>query len=179
LLALGFAATTAVAEGRWQQVENRTNCEVWNDYPQPKSTATWTGDCVEGKADGYGELIWRYLADGEWTQDNYTGTLRYGKEHGRGVYVLGSGSEWPGKYEGDWKDGEPHGRGVSAWVDGDRYEGDWEGSLPHGRGAILFANGDKCEGDWREGKLLGTGKGWVNGQLMKCVLDGGNIKFGE
>ncbi|MDP6875289.1 MAG: hypothetical protein QF521_17330, partial [Alphaproteobacteria bacterium] len=85
LLACGLAATTVVAEGRWQQVENKTNCEVWNAYPQPKSTVTWTGDCVNGKAEGYGEQVWRYLKDGEWKQESYAGTLRYGKEHGHGV----------------------------------------------------------------------------------------------
>ena len=61
LLAWSLMTATALAEGRWQQVENKANCAVWNGEPQPNETVSWTGDCVSGKADGYGKEVWRNL----------------------------------------------------------------------------------------------------------------------
>ena len=44
----------AAAEGRWQQVENKANCAVWDPYPHSKATVTWSGACVNGKVQGRG-----------------------------------------------------------------------------------------------------------------------------
>ena len=46
--------------GAWWKAEG-TGCLVWNHDPQPQVTVTWTGDCVGGKAGGYGKKVWRYL----------------------------------------------------------------------------------------------------------------------
>ena len=35
----------------------------------------------------------------------------------------------------------------------------------------------RYEGDWREDRLLGTSRGWSNGRVMKCYLDGNTITF--
>jgi len=43
----------------------------------------------------------------------------------------------------------------------------------------VAADGDKCEGDWREGRLVGTGDGIVNGQSKKCYWDGSEVAFTE
>ncbi len=48
-----LSLTAVAAEGRWQQVENKTNCAVWDPYPHSKSTVTWSGTCENGKV-GYG-----------------------------------------------------------------------------------------------------------------------------
>ncbi len=179
LMAWSLAATDALAEGRWQQVENTANCAVWSSSPSANDTVTWSGDCENGKADGYGKEVWRYLADGEWKEDSYTGTMRHGKrtgrgvlvgadggryegdyrdgkEHGRGVYVGANGN----RYEGGWKDGKTHGRGVYGWANGDRYEGDFKDGKKHGRGVYLFVDGNSCRGDFREGRLWGRGEWW-------------------
>ena len=170
--------STAQAEehGRWQELENNPSCSVWNAYPQSNETVTWSGACVNGKAEGDGREVWRHLEDGEWKEDVYEGELKDGKWHGHGVYEWADG----GRYEGDWKDGMKHGRGVYVWASGARYEGEFRdgkfngrglfvfangnryegnnrGGKKDGRGVFVFANGDKCEGDWREGKLLGMG----------------------
>ncbi len=154
-------------------MENKANCAVWKEYPQSNETVTWSGACVNGKAQGRGTQVWRYLEDGDWKENKYTGDLKDGRFHGRGVYVSASGA----RYEGDWKDGKRTGRGVYVTATGDRYEGEYRGGKAHGRGAITFVNGDECEGEWRAGRLLGMGNAIKNGQSMKCYLDGYTIKY--
>ncbi len=152
LVAWALTATAAVAEGRWQQLENNPSCIVWNARPQSNETVTWTDACVDGKAQGRGTQVWRFLNDGEWKKEEYEGDLKDGKRHGRGVLVRASGD----RYEGDWKDGKEHGRGVYVW-----------------------ANGDECKGDWREGRLVGTGSGIRNGQSKKCYWAGNGVVFAD
>ena len=130
LVAWALTATAAIVEGRWQQLENNPSCVVWNAYPNPSETVTWSGACVDGKAQGRGAQVWRYLEDGEWKEDKYTGEMKDGKQHGRGVLVEANGD----RYEGDWRDGKPHGRGDMVWANGDRYEGEYRNGKPHGRG---------------------------------------------
>ena len=90
MAALLFAgAAMADEHGRWQQVENKSNCAVWNAFPKPNETGTWSGACANGKAQGRGTQVWRYLEDEEWKESKYTGEMKNGKEHGRGVYVWG------------------------------------------------------------------------------------------
>ena len=196
MLVYGTATTAALAEGRWQQIENKANCAVWNSNPSANDKVTWTGDCVNGRADGYGKQTWRTLRDGEWEEQIYTGMKLDGKAHGRGVALWAYGNS----YEGDWKDGKRHGRGIytdengnkyegefrNGWEDGrgvlvlangDRYDGDWKDGKRHGRGIFVFADGIECEGDWREQKLLGTGEARWKGEIKKCYWDGGQIRF--
>ena len=79
LVAWALTAAAALAEhGRWQQVENNPSCSVWNAYTQPNVTVTWSGACVNGKAQGRGVLVWAYGS-------RYEGEFRDGKCHGRGV----------------------------------------------------------------------------------------------
>ena len=177
LVAWGSAAQ-ADEQGRWQTLGNNPSCVVWNAEPQPSETVTWSGACANDKAQGRGTEVWRYLEDGEWKEDKYTGEMKDGKKHGRGVYVWGRDSKWAGdRYEGDWKDGKVWGRGVYVWANGDRYEGEFRDDKRHGRGVFRFASGDECEGEWRGVSLLGTGKGRRGGRWMKCHTDGKTINF--
>ena len=97
LVAWVLTATAAVAEGRWQQLENNPSCVVWNGNPQLNETVTWSGACASTKAQGRGTQVWSYLEDDEWKKGEYTGEMKDGKEHGRGVYVWANGD----RYEGD------------------------------------------------------------------------------
>ena len=191
------ACAVGEREERWQKLENSPGCVVWNKNPVEQETVTWSGACANGKAQGRGTVVWLFVEDGEWKQDNYEGEMKDGmmhghgvyvaighsryegdykddKRHGHGVYVWGPDSEWAGdRYEGDYKDGKQHGHGVFVWGPnsewaGNRYEGDLKGGKFHGHGIYYFANGDKCEGDWREDRLLGTGQGWAEGREVKC-----------
>ncbi len=86
LVAWGSAAQ-ADEQGRWQQPENNPSCVVWNGDPQSNETVTWSGACVNGKAQGRGAQVWRYLEDEAWKKQKYTGEMKDGKQQGRGVYV--------------------------------------------------------------------------------------------
>ena len=133
----------------------------------------YEGEYRNGSAHGHG--VWVGV-DG----DKYEGDWKYDMKHGRGVFVAGQNSEWAGEiYEGKYRNGERHGQGAYRWPNGDRYEGEFRNGRARGHGVFVFANGDKCEGDWRESRLIGTGKGWKNGQIRKCYDDNGIIKFAD
>lgn len=57
LLAWGLTTATALAEGRWRQIENKAICAVWHGNPQPNEKMTWTGGCANGKAEGRGRQV--------------------------------------------------------------------------------------------------------------------------
>ncbi len=79
LLAWMLAAQVALADehSRWQKLENNPACVVWNPYPQEQETVTWSGACANGKAQGRGTLVWRYVEEWErrearWKTASYT-----------------------------------------------------------------------------------------------------------
>ena len=78
------------------------NCLVWNPTPQLEQTATWSGDCLNGKAHGLGNTIWRSKSSGKWVEDYYTGVRKQGKQDGYGTYFLFDGS-W---VSGTWNNGQ-------------------------------------------------------------------------
>ena len=150
----------------WIVVENQ-RCQVYNPFPQPSETVTWTGACVDGKGSGHGRLVWRYGLG----EDVYQGNLRAGKSAGYGTYVWPNGD----RYEGEWQDSRPHGRGVSIRSDGTRHEGEFRDGKARGQG-ILTWPGDgqyegmdgRYEGEWRDDKRHGTGtQTWPAGDRYK------------
>ena len=147
LLAWVLVAKDEIVEGSWQQVENKENCTVWNEHPQPNLTVTWTGGCSGGKANGNGKRVWRFLEDGAWKESSYTGAMRDGRMHGRGVNVWANGN----RYEGDYSDEKMNGSGVFVWASGNRYEGDYRDDKPHGSGKYTRADGETYTGYWEDG----------------------------
>ncbi len=139
-------------EGRWRELENNPACVVWKPYPVEEEKVTWSGACANGKAQGRGTQVWRYVEDGEWKEIRYEGDFKDGKRDGRGKFT----NEY-GVYEGDFKDDKFNGRGVFVGADGNRYEGDWKDGKEHGRGVWGGANGDRYEGDFKDGKKHGRG----------------------
>ena len=67
-------------EGVWLK-DPITGCGVWNSDPRGNETISWSGECQDGKASGYGVLVW--LEDGK-IVGRFTGTLADGKAEGRG-----------------------------------------------------------------------------------------------
>ena len=115
----------------WIIAENRP-CQVYNFYPLPGDTVTWSGACVDGKASGEGRLVWR----GSFGENVYEGEYRDGKEHGRGTFTWGDG----GRYEGEWRDGKPNGRGTATFPNGNRYEGQWHDGCLETDGGQAWVN---------------------------------------
>ena len=63
----------------WQKLANHPECYFWTDDFHPQWIATWTGECVEGLAQGMGPLEWTF----EHLLAKHTGNLKDGKYHGK------------------------------------------------------------------------------------------------
>lgn len=94
----------------WMEIVGRPGCHLWNPYPQPGTTVTWTGDCVRGLAQGTGTVAWFW--DGN--QQTGTGSLADGEPTGRWVIRQHDGTVG----EGPYVDGKPHGEWVYRWPSG-------------------------------------------------------------
>src|ERR1700676_5352369 len=68
--------------------DTKSRCKVWNPHPQPNETVNWSGGCVNGLAQGSGNLQW----------------LRNDKPYE--------------KDEGEWNGGRQWGRGRQEWCRG-------------------------------------------------------------
>ena len=131
----------------WLVAENQP-CQLWNGGSMSGDTVTWSGSCVDGKASGEGQAVWR-SAFGD---DDYEGSMRAGKVHGYGIHdFVGN------RYEGEFRDGVRWGEGSLVWADGDRYEGGWRNDTMHGQGTLTEADGHRYEGGFRDGEKHGRG----------------------
>ncbi|MDE0035515.1 MAG: caspase family protein [Deltaproteobacteria bacterium] len=137
--------------GVWAEAKG-SGCKVWNGFPKPPETVSWTGACDGGKATGDGRLVWKN-PDGE---SYYEGRYRQGQMHGRGTYTWSSGS----RYEGEWKNGEKHGRGTYTFSSGNRYEGEWRDGKIHGPGVGYDKSGKLLQTDNAINGCFGRRDGW-------------------
>ena len=123
----------------------KSGCKVWNPHPQSNETVNWSGNCVNGLAQGRGNLQWLnnskpYEKDqGEWNE---------GRQSGRGTQDWGSG-----RYDGELVNGEPQGRGVLT-LRSARYEGEFRDGKPNGTGTVTGLEG-VFNGNWKNGCLVG------------------------
>lgn len=137
---LTLAAPAAYA-GEW--IADRSGCQVWDPNPQLNETATWTGGCTNGHADGSGTV--------QWLQNNKpieadSGAWRDGKQAGKGV------QNWPiGHYEGELADSLPNGQGVLTFPKF-RYEGQFRDGKPNGIGRLIEGT-QTVQGTWKDGCL--------------------------
>jgi len=140
---------------RW--VESAEDCEVRNRYGGREwrraktTTATWTGPCVDGRAQGLGVLKW--FRDGRLTV-RYSGHMEGGRITGRGELT-----EYGIRYEGTWKDGELR-EGVATYSGGWLYSGKWD------------------RGDWTRGVLTAPGGYRLEERWYRKQLTGKNIARG-
>ena len=102
----------------WSITQNRA-CLVWNhgagDAIEP---FTWSGACVDGKAQGYGLLTYR---GGEYV---FEGGMKAGRRHGHGIITSSNGY----RYEGEFVNGQPRGDGTTTLVSVGRYGDPHRGS---------------------------------------------------
>lgn len=157
---LGGAAPLEPFGPNWSIVENQ-RCQLYNPYPKPGATITWSGDCVDGKASGEGRVVWR----GGYGEIVYEGGYRDGKRHGHGTATWPNGT----RYEGEFRDDKFHRRGTATYASGTRYEGEWRDGKWHGRGTVTWASGSRYEGEWRDGEQHGRGTyTWADGDSKTC-----------
>ncbi|ODP32843.1 hypothetical protein A9762_03935 [Pandoraea sp. ISTKB] len=152
LIGMLFATGGAyAADGAW--VVTNTGCKVWsNDPANPEVTwtATWTGPCKNGIANGQGTEEW--FRNGVFDQ-RLEGTLTNGVRTGTGTYTWASGN----RYEGPFVDDARTGKGKFFWTNGDTYEGDFIAGKRTGKGVYVWADGKRYEGDMVDGQITGQG----------------------
>ncbi|MYH31232.1 MAG: hypothetical protein F4137_20870 [Acidobacteria bacterium] len=148
-------AGQATGAACWMEISQRPGCYVWNPYPQPGETVTWTGACAGAKAQGTGTLTWAH--DGG-VQRNIGGRLVDGEFNGHWVLRDEEGSS-----EGPYVDGEKNGHWVIRFADGNTMEGPYVNGVEHGRWIWRSADGDDVaevlyeEGEERETNILQIG----------------------
>ena len=134
--------------GCWMELANQPGCYVWNPNLQPDASATWTGECAEGMAQGTGTLKWVW--DGGKESQEGTGPLEAGKAHGRWVF------RYAGKFvaEGPFEAGRMHGRWVFRFSDGSVEEGPYVEDKRHGHWVWRLTDGTVVETNYIEGKKV-------------------------
>lgn len=124
-------------------------CQVYILSPEPGEAVTWSGGCVDGKADGSGLLVWRLSGRVE----SYQGEMRAGRLHGQGTFHHSDDT----RYKGAFRDGKKQGHGVLTIPGGGSYVGGFHDDTFHGRGLFILPDGTRYEGEVRHGKAHGRG----------------------
>ena len=123
-------------------------CKVWNPHPLADETASWSGNCVNGLAEGSGTLRW--LRSGRIFEKD-DGGWKQGRQEGQGT------QDWnTGRYEGTLVSGEPDGYGIMT-LQAARYEGHFRKGKPNGEGTLITLQG-VVKGFWIDGCLTDNGR---------------------
>lgn len=75
--------------------DTRTGCKIWTEYYSKSVSVSWSGNCQNKLATGFGTLIW--YDNGKETA-RYTGTMQKGNPTGKGKYVWSNGYIQEGNY---------------------------------------------------------------------------------
>lgn len=122
-------------------------------------TASWTGPCPDGPAEGEGRAVVTWREGGVERFMIYEGALRRGKNDGAGRLTLRTGKQVRLVQEGTFRDDFFVAGRVEIPAAGIVYEGGWSIAHPNGRGRAVV-NGRVIEGDWVNG-CLRTPRGWL------------------
>ncbi len=122
------------------------------------TSATWTGPCPEGPAEGEGRAVITWREDGNERAMIYEGSLRGGKNEGMGRLTITAGKQVRVTQQGTFSNDHFVSGLVEIPEAGIVYKGGWSMSHPNGRGRLVL-RGRVIEGDWRNGCLRGPG-GW-------------------
>lgn len=150
-----WSASVARADetGQWQTLEDDANCMIWNDNSQRGSKVTWSGPCINGKAEGQATVVRRNFENGQWKESRFEGELEGGKAHGKGTWIGPDGE----RYEGEWQDGLRNGQGITLFSNGDRFEGNQQNGILDGLGTYIWSDGDRYLGGFKVNQMHGYG----------------------
>ncbi|HMX00901.1 MAG TPA: trypsin-like peptidase domain-containing protein [Cyclobacteriaceae bacterium] len=142
-LSFSLALTFTLAQAQTLKDEwvvcNTQGCKLLDPYFSDGVTLTWEGDCINGKANGFGKLL-KYK-NGEY-ESTYEGEFKNGIREGKGKFTHKDGTV----REGQFVNGQLMGKGSMYSADGQRYSGEFVNYRIHGYGTVYFANGAKFEG---------------------------------
>ena len=132
----------------WMELSNQPGCYVWNYDLQPSETATWTGGCSGGRADGQGRFTWEWPGN----RQEFDGGIQQGRlSHGHSVQRFESGTI----QEGPYVDGERSGHWVIRWADGGVSEGPYVNGERNGHWVQHSTSGSTAEGPFVDGTRHG------------------------
>ena len=179
----------------WIELANEVGCYIWNPKFRTDQTATWTGECYSGFAQGLGTLTWILGSDEDPVQS--AGQFRDGKRVGKWVWLNADGTEREGFFvdgefvgrtaeaeemEGRVVGGKMHGDWIYRQVNGFVHQGPFVKGKRHGRWVIRWADKDgDLTGDWIEGPYVeGRRHGpwiarWMNGSTEERPYVDGKI----
>lgn len=155
LAAITFLTGPAMAEDYWIKTSSQ-NCEIWSDRAiSEDDRITWTGDCVDGKTNGSGLLIW--TQNGK-IHARYQGKMAGGKMQGKGVLVepAASGSGFD-VVAGAFEDGVLNGRATYKSAEGAIFMGSFKDNQIHGDALWIEPDGSSFAGEFVNGAAQGTG----------------------
>jgi MORN repeat len=147
-LLLGLLLGSSSAHGEANNMgsfiaDPKNGCKLWNPHPLPGETVSWSGDCIQGLAQGAGTVLWS--RNGEPFEKD-EGIWDQGRQSGRGT------QDWRiGRYEGELTGGEPSGHGIMM-LQTSRYEGAFRNGKPNGQGTVTNLEG-VFKGTWKDGCL--------------------------
>jgi hypothetical protein len=168
-----------------------TGCEVFNPRPVPGEYIKYEGDCLNGKANGYGTLTWfqdscatskatgKFISgklEGKVTVEYYEssasrfeGNYVAGEREGFGTYFFSFGKTESGIYR---EDGSADSASIT-WKNGKRYCGQLDTrDEMSGQGSLAFPNGDVYTGAFLKNKRQGKGiYKWSNGDTYEGIYD--------
>jgi hypothetical protein len=152
-----FASQLLAAKGAW--VTDIAGCKIWDPLPVRNESVAWSGECLDGYADGPGVVQWTVHGR---PGPRFEGTLTVGKLNGTGVATFPEGGY---RYDGAFQEFERTGHGIMTGPGGERYEGDWVDNKRSGTGSMVFEDGDRYEGQWKNNVPSGQGiETWVDGR---------------
>lgn len=163
---------------------------VWVARDGARHKTLYTGEFKNSLFDGHGVIV---LSD----STVYEGEFKNAMPNGYGVLKIGDHIKIEGtfqsssleelqvtgngvmevegdtgyRYTGPFKDMLKHGDGIQVYANGTRYEGTFNDDWRHGQGTVTLPGGDTCEGEWKNGRLIGYGKGILNGHSTSCFMD--------
>ncbi len=128
-------------------LETLSGCKVWVEV-EGSTSVSWSGDCVNGLAEGYGV---RKVSEKGKLVSEYTGYMVKGKREGEGHCV--------------WYTGASDGQKLILWTMGVKknnaeYQGSWKEDKFDGKGVFDSGNGQKYVSYyWEDGKELAEADG--------------------
>lgn len=145
MLAAAMMLVAASAQAGAWLTDARSLCQIWDPSAQVDEAVTWSGPCINGRAEGSGTAQWR---KGGTVIETDKGEWHDGRQTGNGVQTWSTG-----RYEGALAGGEPNGQGVLT-LQKLRYQGEFQDGRPNGAGS-LSEGGETVQGTWKDGCLQG------------------------
>jgi hypothetical protein len=137
-----------------------TGCEIWSDGKgADKEVPTWSGSCIDGKANGLGVLV---AHDKDGLLAVYNGEMLGGKANGAGALRFRNDDAGGfDRYLGRFENNTPMGNGIFESSEGWRFEANFDGSFDTGSGTLrVYAEEDGgndavIRGEFEDGELEG------------------------